>query len=162
MSKVAVGAAKRVVGDVVTRIFEMGDVVVGLGLHEAALAEPHVTLDREDITLKGGKLGLGPREGIAKVAHADNLHVQPWVAHGLRCVAKESVAHHGPEKKMAEPSRKGSDALTFLGVPGLSIDLEDPRVLAGGLAKIISENMAVLKLLDPMSDAETAIFCMGE
>jgi hypothetical protein len=52
--------------------------------------------------------------------------------------------------------------LTLLGMPWLSIDLEDPQVLAGGLTKIVAEDMTILKFLDPMSDAETAVICMDE
>jgi hypothetical protein len=42
---VAAWAAKRVAGDVVAHVFEVEDMVIGLSLNEAALAEPHVTLD---------------------------------------------------------------------------------------------------------------------
>jgi hypothetical protein len=70
-----------VAGDIVTHIFEVGDMVVGLGLHQAALTEPHVTLDQGNVTLESVELGLHPRQGIAEIVHADNLGIQARVAH---------------------------------------------------------------------------------
>jgi hypothetical protein len=162
MSKVAAGAAKRVAGDVVTCVFEVRDMGVGLGLHKVALTEPHVALNGKDITLEGSELGLRPQEGVAKIAHADNLGVQAGMACGPHGVAEESVAHCGPKKEVSEPSRESSDALALLGVPWLSIDLEDPRVLAGGLTKVVTEDVAVLEFFDPVSDAETAVVRMDK
>jgi hypothetical protein len=61
-----------------------------------------------------------------------------------------------------EPGRKGCDALPLLCMPELSIDLEDPWVLAGGLTKIVSEDVTILEFFDPVSNAETAVVCMDE
>jgi hypothetical protein len=72
-SKAVAWAAKRVAGDIVTRIFEVGNMVVGLSLYQAALTEPHVALDRENVTFEGGELGLGPQEGVREVVHVDDL-----------------------------------------------------------------------------------------
>jgi hypothetical protein len=63
---------------------------------------------------------------------------------------------------MSEPSGESGDVLALLSALWLSIDLEDPRVLTGGLAKVIAKNAAVLKFLDPVSNVETAVIRMDE
>jgi hypothetical protein len=162
MPEVMARAAKRVVGDIVACVFEMGDVLVCLGLHKVTLAKSHVALDRSNIALEGIELGFSPREGVAEIVHSDNLGVQARMSCGPCRIAKESVAQCGPEKEVVEPSRESSDALALLGTPGLSIDLEDPWVLTGRLTKVVSEDTAILEFLDPVSNAETAVICMDE
>jgi hypothetical protein len=45
MPEAAAWAAKRVAGDVVPCVLEVGHVLMCLGLHEMALAKPHVAPD---------------------------------------------------------------------------------------------------------------------
>jgi hypothetical protein len=149
-------------GDVVTCVFEVGNMVVGLGLHQTALAEPHVALDGKDIALEGGELGFCPQEGVGEIAHTDKLRVQPWVTWGLGHVAEESVSRWWPKEEVSEPGGESSNALALGGMPRLSVDLKDPRVLAVGLIEVISEDAAVLEFLDPVSDVKTAVIHVNE
>jgi hypothetical protein len=109
----AARTAKRVAGDIVTHVFEVGDVMVGLGLHKVPLTKSHVALNGSDVTLEGIELGLRSQQGVAKVAHADNLGIQTGMFHRFNGIAKKSVAQGGPKQEMVEPGGEGSDALAL-------------------------------------------------
>jgi hypothetical protein len=64
----------------------------GYSLHEVALTKPHVALNGGNVALESIELGLGPQEGIAEVAHADDLGIQARVACSLHCITKKSIA----------------------------------------------------------------------
>jgi hypothetical protein len=92
----------------------------------------------------------------------DNFSVQPWMPGCSGHITQECIACDRPEQKVVEPHGEGSDVLMVWVALWQHVDIEDPGVLTCGLVEIVPEDMAILKLFDPVGNAETTVIHVNE